>query len=519
MKELVFSRALLPTWEQNASRVGFIDAATGAEQTFGEHLRRVSQLCGALSSELGVNPTDRIAVLSANSVPYLEVWHAALLGAACITPLNTRFSAEEIAYVLADSEATVCFVDARFAAVIDAVRDRTAVKRVVLIGDGDVPRDLRYEELLATATQRLPEEPDEDQPAVLIYTGGTTGKSKGVLLDQRAEVLNQYHFAMKVQWHADHPFIIQTPMFHGATMLGVVGAPMFGVASIVLPGFEPSLSLAATQKYAAGVTVLVPTMIAMLLNHPEFAPEKLASLRTIVDGASPMPATVGARLLECLPDTEIIHGYGMTEGCTISTALDDKDHRDPRRAGSCGRALIGVALSIQDEDGTPLPAREVGEVCIRGGQFMAGYLNKPDETAAALRGGWYHSGDMGYLDEDGYLYLVDRAKDMIISGGENVYSVEVEDAIANHPDVLQVAVIGIPHEVWGEAVHAVVVTKPGVSLTEAAVITHARSTIGGYKVPRSVAFRTEPLPLSGAMKVLKRDLRAPYWRDTGKAIN
>jgi acyl-CoA synthetase (AMP-forming)/AMP-acid ligase II len=392
------------------------------------------------------------------------------------------------------------------------------VKQVVLIGEGAGPCDVRYEELLAAATPRLPAEPEESDAAVLIYTGGTTGKSKGVMLDQRAEVLNQYHFAMKVSWKPDLPFIIQTPMFHGATMLGVVGAPMFGVPTIVLPGFEPALSLAATEKYQPGVTVLVPTMIAMLLNHPEFAPEKLASLRTIVYGASPMPAAVGAKLLEHLPDTDIIHGYGMTEGCTISTALDDKDHRDPRRAGSCGRALIGVALAIQDESGASLPNGQVGEVCIRGGQFMTGYLNKPEETAAALRDGWYHSGDMGYLDEDGYLYLVDRAKDMIISGGENVYSVEVEDAISGHPGVLQVAVIGIPHDLWGEAVHAIVVPRPGAELTEDEVIAHARGSIGGYKVPRSVSFRAEPLPMSGAMKVLKRDLRAPFWQGRETAI-
>jgi acyl-CoA synthetase (AMP-forming)/AMP-acid ligase II len=518
VKELVFSRTLLPSLEQNASQVGFTDASTGAARTFGDHLSRVSSLCGALSGDLGVEPADRIAVLSANSVPYLELWHASLLGAAVMNPLNTRFSPEEIVYVLTDSGSKVCFVDASFAEVIASLRHRTALEQVVLIGDGDGPCDARYEELLTAAAPALPAEPDETDPAVLIYTGGTTGKSKGVMIDQRAEVLNQYHFAMKVRWSPDRPFIIQTPMFHGATMLGVVGAPMFGVPSIVLPGFEPSLSLRATKEYEPGITVLVPTMIAMLLGHPDFAPEMLSSLRTIVYGASPMPVVVAAKLLECLPDTEIIHGYGMTEGCTISTALDDKDHRDPARAGSCGRALTGVGLSIQDESGAELAVGEVGEVCIRGGQFMTGYLNKPEETATALAGGWYHSGDMGYLDEDGYLYLVDRAKDMIISGGENVYSVEVEDAIASHPAVLQVAVIGIPHELWGEAVHAIVVPKPDVELTEDEVISHARSSIGGYKVPRSVSFRTEPLPMSGAMKVLKRDLRAPFWQDKVRAI-
>jgi long-chain acyl-CoA synthetase len=294
---------------------------------------------------------------------------------------------------------------------------------------------------------------------------------------------------------------------------------MFGVPTVVLSGFEPAASLAAFEDHACGITVLVPTMIAMLLDHPGFAPERLRALRRIVYGASPMPPALLERLLAALPNTEIIQGYGMTEGCTILTTLTDEDHRQGKRSGSAGRALPGVELSIRDEDDNPLPVGEAGEVCARGGNFMTGYLNLPDATAAALRGGWYHSGDVGRLDTEGYLYLVDRAKDMIITGGENVYSVEVENAIGSHPDVLQVAVIGIPHDTWGEAVHAIVVPRPGAVLTQEDVIAHARTSIGGYKVPRSVELRAEPLPLSAAMKVLKKDLRAPYWDGQDRAIN
>jgi acyl-CoA synthetase (AMP-forming)/AMP-acid ligase II len=232
-----------------------------------------------------------------------------------------------------------------------------------------------------------------------------------------------------------------------------------------------------------------------------------------------MPRALLQRLLDALPSTEIIQGYGMTEGCTILTTLSDQEHRQGARLNSAGQPLPGVELAAIGPEGQVLEAGSVGEICARGGNFMVGYLNRTEETAQALRDGWYHSGDVGFLDEEGFLFLVDRAKDMIISGGENVYSVEVEDAIASHPEVLQVAVIGVPHETWGEAVHAVVVVRPGAQVSDADIISHARRSIAGYKVPRSVEVRTDPLPLSAAMKVLKRELRAAHWKGMDRAIN
>jgi acyl-CoA synthetase (AMP-forming)/AMP-acid ligase II len=220
-----------------------------------------------------------------------------------------------------------------------------------------------------------------------------------------------------------------------------------------------------------------------------------------------------------LPGTQLIQGYGMTEGCSTATLLLDEDHKPGSpRLRSVGKPALGVRITIQDEAGRILPRGEIGEVCIRGGHLMREYWNKPEATAEALRGGWYHSGDAGYLDPDGYLFLVDRVKDMIVTGGENVYSAEVESAISTHPQVAQVAVIGIPHDVWGEMVHAIVVRTPGAEVTEEEIIAHARDSIAGYKVPKSVHFRDEPMPLSGAMKILKRDLRAPYWEGRGKSI-
>jgi long-chain acyl-CoA synthetase len=256
-----------------------------------------------------------------------------------------------------------------------------------------------------------------------------------------------------------------------------------------------------------------------MLDHPDFAPEKLASLQFLTYGASPMPTKVLERLLAALPELDVFQGYGMTENCGLLTVLGPDEHRSGGELlKSAGRTVPGSVISIQDAEGKVLPPGEIGEVCARGGNFMREYWNRPDETEAAFAGGWYHTGDAGRLDDAGYLFLVDRVKDMIVTGGENVYSAEVENALSSHPAVAEVAVIGIPSEQWGEAVHAIVVLKAGASVTEVELRDWCKERIAGYKVPKSIEFRGEPLPLSGAMKVLKRELRDPYWKDQGRSV-
>jgi long-chain acyl-CoA synthetase len=300
----------------------------------------------------------------------------------------------------------------------------------------------------------------------------------------------------------------------------MLGVPAQGGVSVFLPLFDPARALALCEKYRVTQTVMVPTMIGMLLNHPEFRAEQLASLKVLSYGASPMPAALLDQLLATFPALDVVQGYGMTESSAVLTRLGAEDHRaGGPRLQSAGLPVPGVVLSIQDPSGRMLPTGETGEVCARAGNFMREYWKQPEATAEAFRDGWYHSGDAGYLDSDGFLFLVDRVKDMIVTGGENVYSVEVENAIASHPAVAQVAVIGIPSEKWGEAVHAIVVLRPGATTTEVEIIDHAREWIAGYKLPKSVEFRAEPLPLSGAMKVLKRELRDPYWAGRDRAVN
>ena len=517
MKELVWHRQLLPAVERWSARPFLTDLADPDRPrttTYEEHGRRVLRLADALSGELGVRPDDRVAVLSLNSARYEELYHAALLGTCVLNPLNLRFAPRELVHVLRDSGTEVVFVDAAFAPVLDAVREAAGVRTVVLMDrTGDVPHDHGYEALLAAGRERVPAEPEEDAAALLMYTGGTTGLPKGVLLDQRAVVLTLYHVQMVRPLEQDDVYLAQVPMFHAASMGAVVASPVGGGRLVTVPAFDPERVLAAVEAHGVTNTIMVPTMLAMTFASPGYRAERLAGLQRLTYGASPMPRPVLERLLADVPHLRLSQGYGMTESAALVSSLTPEDHdRGGAVLASAGRPVVGVTVTVQDELGTVLPVGETGEVCARGGNFMREYWRRPDETAEAFRDGWYHTGDAGRLDEEGYLYLVDRVKDMIVSGGENVYSTEVEQAVASHPAVGQVAVIGVPDDTWGEAVHAVVVLRPGASATQDEITAHVREQIAGYKVPKSVEFRTEPLPLSGAMKVLKRELREPFRR-------
>ncbi len=527
MRELVYPRLLLARAEREATERAMI-SEDGEERTYGQHVTRVERLVAGMRERLGMAPGERFGVMAANSLRHIELWHAALFGGGVINPLNLRFAGRELAHVLRDSGARVVFTDALFAATIAAVREEAGIEQVVLIADSapdapvpdGVPADLMYESVLADGPLAGWDEPDESDPCVLMYTGGTTGLPKGVLLEQRAMTLTAYHAGLMWRHEPDDVYLLQTPMFHAASFGGIAIVPAFGGTTAFIPFFDPAAVIAAIPRFGITSTLMVPTMISMTLDHPSFQPEAFAPLRRLTYGASPMPTALLERLLHEYPRLEISQGYGMTEAAALLTNLRPEDHvLGSPRLHSAGQAVPGVALTIQDELGNALPPHQTGEVCARAGNLMREYWNQPEETANAFRGGWYHTGDAGYLDEDGYLFLVDRVKDMIVTGGENVYSVEVENALAEHPAVAQVAVIGIPDERWGEAVHAVVVLHPGAHTTEAELRAHARHFIAGYKIPKSIEFRAEPLPLSGALKVLKRELRAPYWEGRGRTIN
>ncbi len=472
-----------------------------------------------MRTELGLGPEDRFAVLSLNSSRFEELYHAGLLGAGVVNPLNLRFAPRELVHVLSDSASKVVFVDPLFAPVIDGIREAAGIETVVLLGEGDAPHDVLYEDLIAAGEEVVPPEPEEDSPALLMYTGGTTGLPKGVLLDQRAIVLTMYHIGMTIRLEPDEVYLAQVPMFHAASMGAILAVPVTGNQLVTVPYFDPGNVLKVMAEVRPTNTIMVPTMIAMTFAHPDYDATKLSSLQRMTYGASPMPRPVLDRLRRDQPQIDLFQGYGMTESAALVSVLMPDDHEREDKLASAGRPVAGTVVTIQDDAGTVLPTGEIGEVCVRGGQFMREYWRRPEETAAAFAGGWYHSGDAGYLDAEGYLFLVDRTKDMIVTGGENVYSTEVEQAVASHPAVAQVAVIGIPDEIWGEAVHAVVVLHPGAAVTAEDLIAHTHELIAGYKVPKGVTFREEALPLSGAMKVLKRELRAPYWEGKQRGVN
>jgi len=523
---------LLPRVESLADKVGFVDVSTEGvryEGTFAMHVDRVLRLTQALRSELGVERNDRFAVLAMNSHEYLELYHAALFGGGIINPLNIRFTPAELAYVLADSGSTVVFTDPLFATLLDRAREEEGAKfsKMVIIGgsadDGITGRDsdtISYEDLIASAAAVAPKEPEESDPVILMYTGGTTGLPKGALLEQRAEVLNVYHVLFQIGLNENRRFLFQSPMFHAAVVAAVIGIPASGATSVTIPLFDAGLVLDVIEHQEIDTTMVVPVMLSMLEKHKGFSPRSFKSLRQLVYGAAPITESVLRHWMEMLPHTDFFQGYGMTEAASVLTFLGPEDHRRGGDAlGSAGRPLVGVELLITDSLGKKLPKGEAGEVCARGGNLMREYWGKPEETEGVMRDGWYRTGDVGYIDGEGLLHLTDRVNDMIVTGGENVYSTEVENTLANHPAVQEVAVIGIPSEAWGEAVHAIVVLKEDAKATGEELISFARQFLAGFKVPKSIEFRDGALPLSGAFKPLKRELRRHYWEGKDRNVS
>jgi acyl-CoA synthetase (AMP-forming)/AMP-acid ligase II len=520
MEELIYPRLLLEAAHRHSDRPAFIDD-DGSEEGLAEHVDRSLRLADTHRRHMGLARQDRFAVLAGNSRHYVNLWHTAFFGGGMINPLNTRLAPKELAFILNDSCSKLVYVDAQYAPVIEQIRgDVRGLEKVVLVGEGDVAHDLRYDDLVA---QGEPTVIDirEDDLAVLMYTGGTTGLPKGVVHTQRAQTLNVYRMGFLFGFFSQTAtFLNSTPMFHAGGSMGTLGMPSSGGTTVIHRTFEPGKVIADIERYKVTHIGLVPTMIGMILAHPDFEPDKFASLQFMGYGASPMPKSTLDSIMEQLPHVSLCQTYGMTEACAVLTGLMPEDHRSGGEVlRSAGRALPGVSLSIRDDAGKELATAETGEVCAKAGSLMVEYLHRPEETGAAFRDGWYRSGDAGYIDAAGYLYLVDRTKDMIVTGGENVYSTEVENAISTHPAVLQVAVIGIPSERWGEQVHAVVVTRPGATVSETGIIEHARESIASFKLPKSVELRSEPLPLSGAMKVLKRELREPYWKGRDSKVD
>ncbi len=498
-------------------------AFASRRRTWHQTLDRVARVAGALSA-LGVHRGDRVAILALNSDRYFELMYAIPWIGAAVVPINTRLAAPEIEYVLADSGAVALFIDGAMAHHLTELEGRIpGVREVIWLDDIASPDGiLHYEDLTAYEPADDVVAADDDL-AGLFYTGGTTGRSKGVMLTHTNLVANALNAVAGIGFNGDTAYIHCGPMFHLADGASTFGVTMVGGRHTFVPRFEPVEVLANIQAEKVTHATLVPTMVNMAVNHPRCAEFDISSLKRVLYGASPMPEGVLRKAMQMMPNVGFIHAYGMTEAAPIVTLLDPRyttlDGPYAGRHKSCGQVAPAVEIKVVDADRREVPHGTPGELAIRGANIMKGYWNKPAETAAVLEDGWYYSGDGAYMDQEGFVYIVDRLKDMIISGGENVYSAEVENAISLMPGIGEVAVIGVPDERWGERVHAIIVPRPGVTLTADDVMAHCREQIAGYKCPRSVDFRDAPLPLSGAGKVLKRELREPYWKGYTKAVN
>lgn len=490
----------------------------GRTQNWEQTIKRIKGLAYALR-EQGVRAGGRVAYLGANSHwLYESYWSPALLGAILI-PINYRLAVREMIDCVEDSTPTVLIVDDDFLEEARAMKAAcSSITTLIYAGYAPCPEDmLSYERCLVTAQECELTPSSGDDVIMIFYTGGTTGKSKGVMLSNRNLYTNTVGAISLYRFKEKTSFLLAGPLFHLAAGARVFTTAALGSHTVILSKFDVAEVLRSIEHYRVNSLTLVPTMLQMILDHEDLEKRDLSSLTMLAYGAAPMPPDLIRKIVARFPDVDIFQTFGMTEAAPAVTTLDSSYHVfDGPKSGkinSVGKAVPYVKLKIVDEQGRELPSGETGEILIQGDNIMLGYWQLPELSAEALKGGWYHSGDAGYLDDEGFLYLEGRIKDMIVSGGENVYPIEVESVLAEHPAVHQCAVIGIPHEVWGEAVHGIVTLNMGVEVTEAELISFCKEQLAHYKCPVSITLRKEAMPLSAVNKILKSELRKPFWQD------
>jgi len=493
----------------------------GRETTFAELDRHASQVANGLIAA-GLKPQTRVAYLDKNSDRFFEVLFGATKANDVLVAVNWRLAPPEVAYVVNDAMAEVLFVGQEFFPVVEKILgDLKTVKQVIAL---DAAHDgwSSYESWRDSQPDTDPNLPiAATDVAIQMYTSGTTGHPKGAQLTNE-NLLTLLPTATREwgrPWTADDVNLVCMPLFHIAgSGWGIVGL-FAGTRTIVLRDIIPPEILRAIPEYQVTKAIFVPAVLLFLTQTPGVNETDFSSLDLIAYGASPIPLDL-LRASMATFKCDFAQVYGLTETTGAITYLPPEDH-DPdgnQRMRSCGRAMGGVEIRIVDAEGNDLPAGEVGEIIVKTKQNMKGYWNLPDATASALRGDWFYTGDAGYLDADGYVYIHDRVKDMIVSGGENVYPAEVESALFGHPAIADVAVIGVPDDRWGESVKAIVVKNPGVEADPAEIIAYARERIAGFKVPKSVDF-ADALPRNPSGKILKRELREPYWAGRERQVN
>lgn len=514
----------LPAMMERAARLNPTDIATsyiGRERTWREVRERVACLAAGLT-RLGFEPGDRGAILSLNCDRYTESLFGIPWAGLCVVPLNTRWALPENDYALRDCGARALFFDDAFAEQAQQLLgDIDSLTEAVYLGEGECPSWAHAYEDLVVKNDPIPASSRaNDDMAGIFYTGGTTGFPKGVMQSHRALWASALGGLPEFEMTRSSVYLHVAPMFHMADLAGTMAAVLCAAKNCVLQAFEPGQVLQTISEQRISHLLIVPAMVKMMVNHPEATEADVSSLFRILYGGSPMPAATLEQCLEIWPEVGLVQCYGQTELAPIATILSAQDSFEGgEKLKSAGRPTPINDIRVLDEDGNDCPTGTSGEIVVRGPHTMMGYWKKPEETAKALRDGWVYTGDAAYFDDQGYLYIVDRVKDMVVTGGENVFTTEVENAVISHDAVQDVAVIGIPHAEWGEAVHAIVLMHAGQSATEDELIAHCRERIAGYKLPKSISFREEPLPLSGAGKVLKTELRKPYWEGRDRQVN
>jgi len=503
--------------EASAERIGErsiyeIDGARLTNWQLLDHSRRLQ----AAFAELGLKRGDRTVVLMMNHPLVFPVLQGIFRTGGAAIPVMPQAPAAELRYVLADTEAKAVVTDVeRLPTVRDAVAGLPHVRHIIVQGGTDsrqaTPPEIRLDALLEFPPRASLADIDTDDVAVMLYSSGTTGRPKGVLLSHAnllASAAAVADAAELDQWEGPRITLSAMPIAHifGVAIMNDLLMTPNHLADrtrlIQLRWFDPEQFMALVQEHRCTATAAVPTILAVLLHHPKAGQYDLSTLKEIICGGAPLPVELAQAFMRRYP-TRIREVYGLTEGAGMGTA---NRRSEPFRPGSAGRVYINTELTILDDEDRPLPSGERGEICLRGPIVMRGYHNRPDETAQIVRNGWLHTGDVGYLDEDGFLFVVDRKKDMIIRGGENIYPAELEAVLHEHPAVAEAAVVGVPDEVYGENVVAFVVVKPGATVSESDVVAHVCRHVAKFKAPSQVHF-VAALPKSNIGKILRRVLR------------
>ncbi len=473
----------------------------GRRTTFRELHDRVANIAAALRRQ-GFGPGDRLAILLPNEPEYIELVYACAWLGAIAVPLNTRLSSVELDHILTDAEPHGLIQHSSLPSPTAEVPWRLMLDEKPLTVPRDSTPDVFYDPGAALA---------------LIYTSGTTGNPKGVVVTHEDVLENVHHLNYWMPCREGGVYLHSTPMFHIADFPFLFAAPAFGACQTAIPKFSPRSFSETVQRERATHTVLVPTMLNLLVQFPELAQYDLSSLEQLGYGGSPVSRELIHRIREALPGVKLVQVYGLSETGFL-TGLRDHEHTADRLT-SCGRPCPGIDVRIVDESGKEVEAGRHGELVARGANVMRSYWNNPAETHLAFRDGFFRTGDVGYQDADGYFFILDRLKDMIVTGGENVYCGEVEAVIYEHPAVREAAVFGIPDPQWGELVMACVALKPGKSLSADELAAHCRRSLAGYKVPRRIEFSEIELPKSGSGKILKRILRDRFWAHQERAVS